>query len=168
MNKVVLDACCGSRMFWFDKTDDRCLFADCREGEMPINHLPSQTEKTPPIVVSPDRIHDFRNMPYDNDSFFHVIFDPPHVRKIKMTSVIGFKYGSLSEETWRDDIRAGFHECFRVLKPHGTLIFKWNEVDIPLREVLALTNEKPLYGHRSGKKAQTHWVAFIKGINEVG
>jgi hypothetical protein len=31
-----------------------------------------------------------------------------------------------------------------------------------LREVLALTPEKPLYGHRSGKKAQTHWVAFLK------
>ena len=49
-----------------------------------------------------------------------------------------------------------------MLKPHGTLIFKWNEVDIPLREVLALTPEKPLYGLRSGKKANTHWVAFIK------
>jgi hypothetical protein len=35
------------------------------------------------------------------------------------------------------------------------------EAEIPLREVLELTNEKPLYGHRSGKKAQTHWVAFI-------
>ena len=55
-----------------------------------------------------------------------------------------------------------WRECFRVLKPHGTLIFKWCEAEIPLREVLALTPEKPLYGHRSGKKAQTHWVAFMK------
>ena len=24
-----------------------------------------------------------------------------------------------------------FRECFRVLKPYGVLIFKWNEVQIP-------------------------------------
>lgn len=28
--------------------------------------------------------------------------------------------------------------------------------------VPALAPERPLFGHRSGKKAQTHWVAFIK------
>jgi hypothetical protein len=48
------------------------------------------------------------------------------------------------------------------LKPNGTLIFKWNEIHIPIKSVLALTDKKPLYGHRSGKKANTHWVAFIK------
>jgi len=79
-----------------------------------------------------------------------------------MASVLGFSYGSLDKETWKDDLRKGFAECFRVLKPNGTLIFKWNEIDIPLKEVLALTNEKPLYGHKSGKKANTHWVAFVK------
>lgn len=163
--KPVLDACCGSRMMWFDKSDDRCLFADCREAEMQIDHLPSQKKGTSPITIEPDRIHDFRDMPYQDEYFHHVVFDPPHVRNISMKSVIGFKYGALSKETWRDDIRAGFAECFRVLRPNGTLIFKWNEVDIPLREVLALTNQKPLYGHRSGKKAQTHWVAFIKEKN---
>lgn len=26
----VLDACCGSRMFWFDKQDERALFIDKR------------------------------------------------------------------------------------------------------------------------------------------
>ena len=29
-------------------------------------------------------------------------------------------------------------------------------------EVLALTPEKPLFGHKSGKKMGTHWVAFLK------
>ena len=161
INKLVLDACCGGRMMWFDKSDDRCLFADCREDEMSVDHLPSQTGRSPK-VVKPDNIHDFRKMPYDDDSFHHVVFDPPHVRDISMKSVTGFSYGSLDKETWRDDLRSGFSECFRVLKPNGTLIFKWNEVDIPLRDVLNLTDQKPLYGHRAGKAAKTHWVAFIK------
>lgn len=59
-------------------------------------------------------------------------------------------------------IRAGFAECFRVLRPEGVLVFKWNEIEVPLREVLALTPERPLYGHRTGKQAKTHWVAFLK------
>jgi len=161
MNKKVLDACCGGRMMWFDKSDDRCLFADCRQGDMKVNHLASQSGRSPK-VIAPDRIHDFRDMPYKDESFHHVVFDPPHVRNISMRSVTGFSYGSLDQDAWQDDLRAGFAECFRVLKPNGTLIFKWNEVDIPLREVLSLTNEKPLYGHRSGKRANTHWVAFVK------
>lgn len=32
----------------------------------------------------------------------------------------------------------------------------------PLSDVLALTEEKPLFGHTSGKLAGTHWVAFLK------
>lgn len=53
-------------------------------------------------------------------------------------------------------------ECRRVLKPGGTFIFKWCEHEIPLREILALTPHKPLYGHRTGAREKTHWVAFIK------
>ena len=59
-------------------------------------------------------------------------------------------------------LRSGFSECFRVLKPEGVLIFKWNDCRFPVKEILALTDQKPLFGHRSGKKMGTHWVTFIK------
>jgi SAM-dependent methyltransferase len=84
-----------------------------------------------------------------------------------MKSVTGFSYGSLSKESWSGDLANGFSECFRVLKPFGTLIFKWNEVDIPLQDVLALAPYEPLYGHRTGKSAKTHWVAFMKPGQEA-
>ena len=29
----ILDPCCGSRMFWFDKGDQRALFGDIRDEE---------------------------------------------------------------------------------------------------------------------------------------
>ena len=29
--KIILDACCGSRMFWFDKENPLTLFADIRD-----------------------------------------------------------------------------------------------------------------------------------------
>jgi hypothetical protein len=73
------------------------------------------------------------------------------------------KYGYLHRGTWSDDLRRGFAECFRVLKYNGVLVFKWNEMHIPLKDILALTPMKPLFGNRGGKAAKTHWVVFIKG-----
>ncbi|MNS93863.1 hypothetical protein D3C72_1280610 [compost metagenome] len=59
-------------------------------------------------------------------------------------------------------MRLGFAECFRVLKPNGTLNFKWNEAHIKVKEVLACTPHKPLYGQVSGRTGMTHWLTFIK------
>ena len=50
----------------------------------------------------------------------------------------------------------------RVLKPNGTLIFKWNEQDVPVSEILKVIGYKPMYGHKSGKLQKTHWMAFMK------
>ncbi len=161
----VLDACCGTRMFWFDKQDERALFADKRQGTRIIDVGTPGTIGRAPKVVAPDVLQDFTAMNIPDNTFWHVVFDPPHFHKgAGATGRIAFDFGLLPDN-WRDMLRDGFTECFRVLKPHGTLIFKWCEAEIPLREVLALTPEKPLYGHRSGKKAQTHWVAFMKPYN---
>lgn len=63
-------------------------------------------------------------------------------------------------------IHDGFIECFRVLKPNGILIFKWSEVEIPLKEILNLCPNYPLFGNRSGKHNNTHWLCFMK-LNEL-
>lgn len=68
------------------------------------------------------------------------------------------KYGKLSD-TWQQDLRQGFTECMRVLKPYGTLVFKWNEQQIKLSEVLKCFNRKPIFGD---KRAATHWLVFMK------
>lgn len=71
------------------------------------------------------------------------------------------KYGLLNGD-WKNMLRLGFAECFRVVKPNGVIIFKWSEHDHPLKEILALTQEKPLFGHKTGKQARTHWITFLK------
>ena len=161
-DKLVLDACCGSRMFWFNRYDERAVFIDIREGTRVVDVGTPGTIGRKPIVVSPDKIADFRELPFADNSFWHVVFDPPHFYKgAGKTGKLAFQYGLL-KDTWESDLKEGFKECFRVLKHNGTLIFKWCETEIPLKKVLSLTDEKPLYGHRSGKAAKTHWVSFIK------
>lgn len=156
---IVLDACCGCKMMWFDKYNKKVLYADKRFEEKDMTKYKKNYGKK---NCDPDIIHDFRNMPFPNDSFYHVVFDPPHVRNLSTDSVIGFSYGTLDKTSWQRDIKLGFDECLRVLKPYGTLIFKWNEVDIPVSKILEVIEKEPLYGHRSGKTMKTHWIAFIK------
>ena len=69
------------------------------------------------------------------------------------------KYGKLNKDTWKQVLHDGFSECMRVLKPYGTLIFKWNEEQIKLKEILNIINYKPLFGN---KRAKTHWLVFVK------
>lgn len=152
----VLDACCGPRMMWFDKADGRALFVDKRRERCHADTREGRRE----IVIDPDQIADFRALPFPDATFAHVVFDPPHT----FAGPNGWtrkKYGTL-EAGWRDDIRHGFAECFRVLVPMGTLVFKWCEHRVPVSTVLALTPERPLYGQRCGTTAKTHWVVFIK------
>lgn len=157
-NKRILDACCGGRMFWFDKQNPDVLFVDKRvmKPEVVGHGVHKRTRS-----CQPDKVMDFRNLELPDESFYMVVFDPPHLFLGK-NSHTAKVYGSLDRETWKDDLRAGFRECFRVLKKNGTLIFKWHEFNVPLKEVLALCDQKPLFGHKSGKAQMTHWVAFIK------
>lgn len=37
-----------------------------------------------------------------------------------------------------------------------------NETDIKVKEILKLTTAKPIFGHISGKRANTHWICFMK------
>lgn len=157
---LVLDACCGSRMFWFDRQDGRALFVDKRQERHMANDCSVKNGERE-IVVAPDLLADFTDLPFDEGTFALVVFDPPHIQRNGDTSWLLKKYGVLRGE-WREELRKGFAECFRVLRPHGTLIFKWCEIEIPLREILALTAQKPLFGHRTGRQAKTHWVAFLK------
>ena len=147
MEKTVLDVCCGGKMFWFNKQDTRALFVDNRT-------VPSVIPDDP-FCISPDKECDFRYLPFGDDKWPLVVFDPPHMRH---PGVMGVKYGKLSS-TWKDDLRRGFEECFRVLKPLGTLVFKWNESEIPLKDVLALSPHPPLFGNRRSK---TIWMVFQK------
>lgn len=158
MDKKIMDVCCGSRMFWFDKQNPDVLFCDKRNE----NHVLCDGRK---LDVNPDVIMDFTDITFDDETFKLVVFDPPHMNKLGKNSWMAKKYGVLTG-AWKDDLRKGFSECFRVLEEGGVLIFKWNETQIKTSEILKLTEVKPLFGHISGKRSNTHWICFMKPIGK--
>ena len=166
MKKVILDACCGSRMFWFNKQNPHAVFVDKRDFDKKVIWQSKDGTDFRTMEVKPDIVADFRSLPFDDESFYHVVFDPPHLLRLGETSWLAAKYGKLDED-WREMIGEGFRECMRVLKPYGTLIFKWNETDISTKDVIKVCGQEPLYGHRSGKHDKIMWMAFMKMPEET-
>jgi len=148
-------------MFWFDRKDPRAVFIDKRAETHELLDVSSRGGKRT-LIVAPDIVADFTALPFADGVFALVVFDPPHFVRNGEKSWIGLKYGTLKGD-WREELRRGFAECFRVLKIEGTLIFKWNESDIPVQEILALTPERPLFGNRGrNMKDVNHWIVFMK------
>lgn len=153
----VLDVCCGPRGMWFNKRDPRAIYTDRRHETIEMDY-PSGFYRE---EIHPDIVADFTELPFPDESFHLVVMDPPHIDQAEATGRIVKRYGHLFGD-WQGMLEKGFKECFRVLKPNGTFIFKWNECRIPVAQILELTPEKPLFGHQSGKTMQTHWVTFLK------
>jgi len=163
VKRPILDACCGPRMMWFNREHPSVVYADKRSETITVTDRSHGRENgTRTLHIEPDVMMDFRDIPYPDDSFKLVAFDPPHLERAGPKSWMTAKYGKLSDD-WREDLRSGFAECFRVLEPEGVLVFKWNETQIKLREVLAMTPHQPLFGHTSGRGGLTHWLVFMKG-----
>ncbi|WP_125589749.1 class I SAM-dependent methyltransferase [Companilactobacillus jidongensis] len=152
---LILDACCGSRMFWYDKNNKDTLFIDNRKLETTL----SDGRR---LIVNPNKLADFRHLPFENKSFYMVVFDPPHLLHAGANSWLAQKYGVLDEDTWKQDLKSGFDECMRVLKTHGTLIFKWNTEQISMAKIWKVFGREPLFGDRRSK---TRWSVFMKEEN---
>ena len=160
---TMLDPCCGTRMMWFDKRDPAAVFGDQRRETITVtDRSHGREDGARELRIEPDTLMDFRALPFPDGAFKLVAFDPPHLVRAGRKSWLAAKYGKLGPN-WREDLRKGFAECFRVLEPHGVLVFKWNETQVKLAEVLALTPEKPRFGQVSGRSGLTHFLVFMKG-----
>jgi ubiquinone/menaquinone biosynthesis C-methylase UbiE len=151
---TILDATCGSRSMWFQKNRHDVVYMDNRVGEWETKTRTGVRK----VVVSPDVVASFMDMPFRDDTFDLVVFDPPHIGRTGNESRFAHMYGRLFPD-WETDLNRGFEECFRVLKKTGYLIFKWSESEISLSRVLSLTTAPPLFG-QTGRSSSTHWITF--------
>ena len=160
--KYILDACCGGRMMWFNKEHPNTVYIDNRIEKS------GHVKQNPNHCVKPDYLMDFRKMAFPDKTFRMVIFDPPHLHSLTPTSIMRKKYGCLSELHWGNDLKKALNECWRVLDDYGTLIFKWNDIEISYKKILELVDFKPLVMNiTAGQKAlkekhRSYWFCFMK------
>lgn len=138
MSKKILDVACGSKKFWFNKENNNVEFCDIRQETLKLCDGRI-------IEINPDTVCDFRNLPFKDNSYYLVVFDPPHIKNIGEKAFMTLTYGRLNKETWTQDIKKGFDECMRVLKPNGILIFKWNTYDVKVSEIIQAIGVQPLF-----------------------
>ena len=156
-NKFILDACCGGRMFWENKKHPNAVFQDIRKDILPLKEKYNIN-----FSVEPDVIGDFRNMEFEDKSFKLVIFDPPHLL-LNKTAWMAKKYGTIKGTDYKEDMKKGFSECWRVLDDFGTLIFKWNDNSISIKEIRPLFPAEPIIFNKIGTKGKTTWwFVFLK------
>lgn len=161
LNKIILDATAGYRMMWYNKNHPNVLYIDQR------------------AECEPDQVTEWRNLPYPDESFRMVVFDPPHIlqEKVHGNGVMINSYGYLRAETWQKDFKDAFTEFWRVLKPEGFLLFKWANTHIQSNEILKLAPCEPLFYNvikveadktKAGMKhIKTLWFCFMKPASQT-
>jgi len=165
----ILDATAGCRGIWYQKNHPYVTFMDKRNGLYDSKTENVKFKQRRRFKIKPNVVADWtKTIPFDNDTFDMVIFDPPFT-----TGTIGCKknnfvtqYEVLNKTTWESDLRFGISELFRVLKPDGFFIFKWAELSIKIDKVLKLFPYRPLYGSQMGTRNHLYWIVFIKNRPE--
>lgn len=106
--KPILDLCCGSRMFYFNKEDPRVLFNDIRKVKTVLCDGRD-------FEINPDTQYDFTDLPFEDNSFSLVVFDPPHLLRNTGKSKFADIYGSLNPKAKPTGYLTA-EDCFELLK----------------------------------------------------
>lgn len=160
---LILDATASARSIWYQKENPYTIFMDMRQGTFSTKTDNTSKQSVRLWKVYPDILAKWQYLPFKNNSFDMIVFDPPHIFRNEHTkiSTMMIKYGNLNQ-SWREEIRIGAAELFRALKPNGLFILKWSETDISINEILKLISYPPMFGTRTGQANNTHWITFIK------
>ena len=157
-DKRILDVTCGARTIWFNKNHPSAVYCDKRREK--YQHLWKNAENCT-LDINPDVLCDFTDLPFPDNSFPLVVFDPPHLVWAGKNANLYKRYGKLDRD-WATELKAGIDECMRVCDDYGVVIFKWAESQLKLRTVLKAIGRTPLFGHRSNSSGKTIWMAFMK------
>ena len=147
---MILDATAGYRMMWFNKNHKDTVYLDQRRQ------------------VGPDLIAVWKALPFRDQTFDLVVFDPPHGSN-GQKGVFADRYGTLLAHQQFPFVYWAARELLRVLKKGGSLIFKWNTHDKSLPRILQAFPIKPLFGQKTAYKTKhsssTFWVYFKKEMD---
>ena len=94
--KKILDVTCGSRTIWFNKNHPNAIYCDKRTEDIEMTFGKARTS-VHQLHVNPDILCDFTDLPFDDNQFSLVVFDPPHLLGANETAWLVKKYGKLEE-----------------------------------------------------------------------
>ena len=166
---IVFDAFCSNGSTWIDKewfNSFTVVKNDIRNGEFLIGGRQK-------IIIEPNTsinmfefveeidIKYIKSCSFTNE-FDLIYLDPPH--SLKTTGIMNEKYTHLPND-WMKTISNMFANTDRLANQKTTIILKWNENEIPIKEILNIAksnNIYPLFG--SKVRTKTYWIVFKQGI----
>ncbi|SEN57670.1 hypothetical protein [Halomonas caseinilytica] len=105
----ILDPCCGPRSMWFDRENPNAIFGDIRSEAITVTDRSHGRQDGKRILrIEPDELIDFRELPYADDTFRLVAFDPPHLERAGPKSWMAARYGKLSDDCRETTFGADF------------------------------------------------------------
>jgi len=161
----ILDATAGSKMMWYEKNHPLVTYLDSRKGKISYQYPNSPKKVT--IKINPDVVADWtKTIPFDDGEFDVVLFDPPHIIQSSNKGIMAMKFTVLSPDDWKQTLKKGIDELFRVLKPNGMFILKWCESCKSVDEVIKLFSYPAVFGTNQRSKRKNSgdicWVCFLK------
>jgi len=154
VEKLILDSSAGNRMMWSNKNPPLTVFMD-KETRL----------RTPPDVFGC-----WESLPFRDNAFRCVIFDPPH----KFNRRSGFWADPESPNYYGADIRREkltsgiYHGTREFLRIAERLCFKWSDDEISLQRILSLFPKEWAETYRRGDdKIRVHgntmwWITFLR------
>lgn len=79
-NKKILNVTCGSRTIWFNKEHPAAIYCDIRKEELTGIWKSGNGQSKRTCYVDPDIQCDFTNLPFEDETFHLIVFDPPHLK----------------------------------------------------------------------------------------
>lgn len=108
--KKILDVTCGSRTIWFDKQHPAAVYCDIRDEECTAIWKSTNRDSERTCIIHPDVQCDFTDLPFPDNSFALVVFDPPHLQRVGETHGCGrntgnwWKGGPICSETGSENV----------------------------------------------------------------
>jgi hypothetical protein len=129
---LVLDACVGGALMydgWQSNLEDSFISIDIRKGSYTQTHDKRWSTKT--LEVKPTLLADLKKLPFKNNVFDSIVFDPPHFA-CGINSFLRGYYGSWNQQEVKESLKAANLEFARVLKTNRSLLLKIMPTDLDL------------------------------------
>jgi len=133
----ILDVTVGAEKLyhrWHEKLGSDFVGIDSRRGDFSVPKTGNSWAAIR-IVIEPTVQADLCFLPFKNEVFSVIIFDPPHL-DVSLDSWLGKKWGGWTQHQTIETVRAANKEFQRVLRKDGVLILKVLPREFRLYEAL--------------------------------